>query len=109
MSEIERRLYKTTLNDIKRYVTLCSKGIWHGCKYVMLETDNLPNVEFYIDMQGPERPHCSALMFGKITPSRTYLVSHAICGEYEYYVSYEDFCELLYAYIKENYKDKSAS
>ncbi len=104
MKEIERRIYKTTLNDIKRYVMLCSKGVFHGHKYVMLETDHLENIEFYIDTRGLDRPYCSAFMFGKITPLKTYLVSYEVCGEYDYYVDYDVFCEMLYNYIQQEYK-----
>lgn len=110
MEEIERRIYKTSLDDIKRYINICSQGDWRGNKYVMIEQneywDPETSSEIYVDTQGTDRPNCSAIYFGKITPARTYFINKDICGEYSKYVDFDEFCEMVFDYIKEEYWDK---
>lgn len=106
--KIERRIYKATLEDIRKYVGLRSKG--HYKKYVMIENSFLndpdSNSEIYIDTLGPDRANCSSTMFGEITPDKTYLINKDICGRYCYYVDFDEFCEKLYKYIQVEYRER---
>lgn len=108
--EIEKRIYKATLEDIRQYVAFCSKGLQHGFKYVMIENNflNSPesSSEIYIDSFGLDRPYCSATLFGTITPTKTYLIDRDICDRENEYVEYDEFCERLFKYIQEEYRER---
>lgn len=105
---IERRIYKLTLNDIRCYVYYILKK--HRNYYFMIEQTDLNNPdslsEIYADRDGYDRPNCSAFMFGALNPYGTFLISYEVIHKYEYYVDYNEFCQMLYDYIQKEYKEQ---
>ncbi len=105
---IERHIYKLTLGDIRQYVYLISKKRKNYC--FMIEQNDLNNPdsmsEIYADRDGYDKPCCSDFMFGASNPYGTFLVSYEVVKEYDYYVDYDEFCQMLYDYIQKEYKER---